>query len=305
MRRPHLRVREILSWADAYFAHWDRWPTRESGPVSGQIDITWCEIDVALKNGNRGLPGGSSLPQLLAEQRNVRNQMRLPRWTENGILVWMDAYRKQTGVFPKSTSGAVSKSPSDTWLSIDLALRLGLRGLPGGSSLARLLASRRGVQNPSDLPRLTIWQILIWADKHFRRTGTWPTRDSGPIQGTKGETWFGIANSLFKDYRGLRHDTLARLLKRHRGVRNRKALPPLRIRRILAWADAHFRRTGQWPIHTSGNVYGVVSESWAAIHHALQRGMRELPGDSSLYWLLREHRGMNRLVRNATRVRSA
>jgi hypothetical protein len=305
MRRPHLRIREILRWADAYFAHWGCWPTRDSGPVSGQIDTTWCGIDIALKNGNRGLPGGSSLPQLLAEHRNVRNQMRLPRWTENGILVWIDGYRERTGAFPNSTNGVVPESHGDTWSSIDRALRRGLRGLPGGSSLARLLASRRGIQNPSDLPRLSIRQILIWADEHFRRTGSWPTRDSGPIHGTKGETWFGIANALFKGYRSLRHDTLARLLQRHRGVRNRKALPPLRLQRILAWADAHFRRTGQWPIHISGAVYGAAGETWGGIHTALQRGLRGLPGGSSLYQLLHEHRGVNRLVRNATRVRSA
>jgi hypothetical protein len=39
--------------------------------------------------------------------------------------------------------------------------RAGSRGLPGGSSLARLLARERDVPNKQDLPRLTVRQILI------------------------------------------------------------------------------------------------------------------------------------------------
>jgi hypothetical protein len=52
MRRSDILIRDILRWADAYFAHWGHWPTRESGPVSGQIDLTRCGIDTALSYGN-------------------------------------------------------------------------------------------------------------------------------------------------------------------------------------------------------------------------------------------------------------
>jgi hypothetical protein len=47
-----------------------------------------------------------------------------------------------------------------------MALRLGLRGLPGGSSLARLLDEQRRVRNVKNLPPLTEEQILAWADEH-------------------------------------------------------------------------------------------------------------------------------------------
>jgi|SRR5579864_4648996 len=181
MQRPHLSIRQILKWIDEFFAHWGRWPNRKSGPVSGQIDVTWCGIDVALKHGNRGLPGGSSLPQLLAEHRGVRNRMRLPRFTIKLILVWADAFHRRTGNWPTLDGGEVRESPGDTWFCVDMALRLGHRGLSGGSSLARLSASRRRVRNSSGLERLTIAQILIWADAYYRRTGRWPTRHSGPI----------------------------------------------------------------------------------------------------------------------------
>src|SRR5262249_7689307 len=133
MRRRHITIREILRWADAFYLHWDRWPMRESGNVEGEIDLTWCGIDIALKHGNRGLPGGSSLPQLLAERRGVRNRMRLPRFTIKRILAWADAHHRESGTWPTFNSGSISESPGDTWLDADSALRRGHRGLPGGS----------------------------------------------------------------------------------------------------------------------------------------------------------------------------
>ena len=71
---------------------------------------------------------------------------------------------------------------------MDTALRLGLRGLAPGSSLARLLGERRGVRNRKRLPPLTEEQVLAWADAHHEGTGRWPNRDDGPIPDTNGET---------------------------------------------------------------------------------------------------------------------
>jgi hypothetical protein len=39
----------------------------------------------------------------------------------------------------------VAIAPGETWVAIDAALAHGHRGLPGGDSVARLLARRRGV----------------------------------------------------------------------------------------------------------------------------------------------------------------
>jgi len=59
------------------------------------------------------------------------------------------------------TGGPVEAGPlGTTWRQIDNALRLGLRGLPGGSSLAQLLAHRRGYRNVRALPPLTEELIL-------------------------------------------------------------------------------------------------------------------------------------------------
>src|SRR2546425_7817049 len=119
------------------------------------------------------------------------------------ILAWADAHCKRTGHWPSLNSGRISGTLDETWRRVDSALRVGLRGLPGGSSLARLLAEQRGVRNLSHLPRLTIKQILAWADAHHGRTEAWPTSESGPIAGTAGETWKAIDHALRLGMRGL------------------------------------------------------------------------------------------------------
>ncbi|HEX5034101.1 MAG TPA: hypothetical protein VFW62_06440, partial [bacterium] len=74
---------------------------------------------------------------------------------------------------------------------------------------------------------LTIEQILKWADAYYERTGKWPTATSGPIPEALDENWRGMENALRKGLRGLhRGQSLAKLLAKHRGKRNRKALPP-------------------------------------------------------------------------------
>jgi hypothetical protein len=108
----------------------------------------------------------------------------------------------------------------ETWRGINLALGRGHRGMPGGSSLAQLLAAERGKRNKSWLPLLTVEQILAWADKHRERTGRWPNRSSGPVADVPGGTWKDINGCLQRGFRGLPGgDTLARLLEEHRGVR--------------------------------------------------------------------------------------
>jgi len=53
-------------------------------------------------------------------------------------------------------------------------LSLDERRLPGGSSLAKLLAEERGVRNRSALPVLTLEQILLWADAYHTKIGKFP-----------------------------------------------------------------------------------------------------------------------------------
>ena len=59
------------------------------------------------------------------------------------ILGWADEYHRRTGSWPTMKLARVARA-GETWQAINAALREGLRGLPGGSSLARLLAAASG-----------------------------------------------------------------------------------------------------------------------------------------------------------------
>jgi hypothetical protein len=289
MNLPPLTVERILAWADSYHQATGKWPKVDAGPITGAPEETWQRVETALRDGVRGLPGGSSLAQLLAQRRGVRNEKDLPRLRPKQVLDWVDAHHQRTGKWPTCNSGPIAEAPGETWMAVHTALYDGLRGLPGGSSLARLLARHRGVPNLQALPRLTVAKVLAWADAHHRRTGQWPIKESGPIQGTRGETWKGIDRGLRRGLRGFPGgSSLARLLARRRGVRNLKDLPDLTESQILAWADSHHRRTGQWPSKKSGPILRGQGTTWLAVDSALHHGNRGLPGGNTLRRLLHQ-----------------
>jgi hypothetical protein len=288
---PTLTPEQILHWADEHRQRTGAWPTAQSGIIPQAGGEKWQAIDAALRLGTRGFPGGSSLPRFLAQQRGHRNRKQLPPLTAEQILAWAEAHCQRTGTWPKSHSGAIADTPGETWLAADMALRKGQRGLPGGSSLARLLAEQRSVRNRRTLPELSVEAILTWADAWHQRSGAWPHIESGPIPEAPGETWNAVNHALKSGSRGLPGGfSLAELLAQQRGVRNAVNLPRLRRQRILAWADAHQRRTGQWPTRDAGPVPEAPGEDWHAVDAALRKGSRGLRGGSSLARLLAQHR---------------
>jgi hypothetical protein len=295
MRRSLLSIPQILKWADAYHAREGQWPQGKCTDViegTGGRE-TWCNVDQALRVGLRGLPRGSSLARLLALHRGVRNRKGLAPLTIRKILLWADLHQGRTGAWPTSHSGPVEDAPGETWCAVEMALAHGQRGLPGGSSLARLLAERRQRPHRASQPPLTLAQVLSWADAHHARTGCWPISTSGPIPEAPGDTWHSIHNALRHGRRGLPGGlSLAQLLADQRGVRNRLALPPLTLRQVLLWADAHYRRTGRWPRSTSGPILCSGGETWAKVDNALKQGNRGLPAGQSLSHLLAEQRGV-------------
>jgi hypothetical protein len=116
--------------------------------------------------------------------------------TEEQILVWADVHHEHTGKWPQVLSGAIEDThgesdahyrgisnwpnqnsgaiwdaPGETWAAVNNSLNMGLRGLSGGSSLAKLLAAQRGVRNFKGLPPLAKKQIVAWVQTHHERTG--------------------------------------------------------------------------------------------------------------------------------------
>ena len=164
----------------------------------------------------------------------------------------------------------------------------GVHGVSGGLSPGKCRRKDRRKKS-----RLTIEQILAWADAHKKRTGTWPTAKSGPVHAAPSERWNAINSALHAGCRGLPEDSsLHMLLAEHRGVLRGRTRPPLTIKQILAWADAHKKRTGKWPTAISGPVHAAPGERWSAINSALRLGCRGLAGGLSLVRLLAKHRGV-------------
>ena len=70
-----------------------------------------------------------------------------PPLTIAQILAWADDHRQRAEKFPHAASGSVLAHPAETWGGINQALTVGLRGLPGGDSLAGLLRRERSHQD--------------------------------------------------------------------------------------------------------------------------------------------------------------
>ena len=227
-----LTIPRILKWADEYHTRTGWWPSNKNESITSNPDDSWKKIDKALRKGNRGLPGGSSLGRLLAKNRDKTLKSRGPKLTITRILAWADHHHALTGRWPSGSTGPITDAPGESWKTVDEALRIGRRGLPGGSSIAKLLARRGRKRNEGQLPRLTVAKILAWADQHHRLTGDWPNQRCGLVQSDPEESWNNIDAALFSGVRGLPGgDSLARLLAKHRGrpLSGRKGGPATRI----------------------------------------------------------------------------
>jgi hypothetical protein len=289
---PQLTIKKILGWADRHRAARGDWPSFTSGPVIGAPGETWSRIMGALRRGHRSLPAGGSLARLLFEKRAARKQPFLPRLTIKNILAWADAHHQRNARWPTIKSGLIPEAPGESWALVANALWMGLRSLPGRTTLARLLAKHRGVPNKNCLPPLTEKQILRWADAHRRRTGRWPRPHDGRLVEAPNESWNTVNKALRLGKRGLeRGSSLARLLAQRRGARQLHR-DPLDVKQILVWADKFHQRWKRWPIGESGAIDGMAKLTWLAIDMALRNGNRGLSGGCSLTCLLAKHRGI-------------
>ena len=153
---------QILGWADAWQPRGaGQTAIRASSPAAG--GITWAPWrDVT--RGNLWSPRRLAARATVVGPRSVRRTPRVPHLTVEQILAWADEHYRWTRTWPKVLSGSIFGAAHESWSKVDQALRVGVRGLPGGSSLAGLLAERRGIRNPKAAPQLSETQVLAWAD---------------------------------------------------------------------------------------------------------------------------------------------
>ena len=206
------------------------------------------------------------LNHAVREDRDERGEPR--DLSAEDVLAWADAFRERTGDWPTCDSGPIPEAPGETWLLVEAALALGLRGFPPGGSIPRFLDEHRGRYNCMG-QKFTMEQVLAWADAWYARTGDWPYILSGVIPGSGGVTWRGV-DRAFRCGRGMVRggSSLAHVLASRRGVVRH---PPFTEEQILAWADAHHRRTGKWPCKSSGPIAEAPEETWLAVDSALYR----------------------------------
>jgi hypothetical protein len=291
-RRPRdLSEAKVLDWADGYCAIHDEWPRWDSGPIPGTRHETWFSVSAAIALGQRGFPPGGSLAGFLAQHARVRFNAEDQNLTAGQIIVWAKAWQRRTGRWPRTRSGEIPGQGNLTWHEVDKLLRSGIAGRPAGTTLALL---RIDECKPAGQTPLTEQQIFGWIDAHYNRTGHWPDPTSGRVHGAPGETWLGISLALVRGSRGLDGpSSLNELKKKQRAIRRAAGTPSLSIPQILAWADAHYMRTGKLPTHCSGSIREAPGESWKKVECALVNGTRGVPAVSSLARLFIAERGPN------------
>lgn len=215
-KNTKLTTSKILAWADVHHRRTRKWPRATSGKVRGATGETWSALNAALRTGSRGLKRGSSLPQLLDQKRGVRNRLKQPTLPAKKILAWADAHKRRTGTWPNRESGKIPGASGENWSAVHEALRHGRRGYKRGSSLAKFLSKHRNRPYRQKGGPLSIKQILAWAKTHHRRTGYWPTKDTGKIPGTRNERWGTIDASLKGGFRTMKGgSSLSKLLDKH------------------------------------------------------------------------------------------
>ena len=286
--KPRLSIEKILAWADAFYMHEGKYPTIISGDVVG-TEESWQAINAALREGLRGLPGGSSLAEVLKEHRGRPNKSALPALTERWILKKGEQFFRKNGRYPTTQSGDI-EGTQETWRAVDSALNKAQRQLPRKTTLAKLLEEKSG--KPTRGGKLSITKILALADAHYAKNGTWPVRSSGKINGTS-DKWSSIDTALQKGLRGLEPaGSLAQLLAARRSVENRVDPEALTLVRIKRFIKSFHKAHGEWPTNASDKLPGKSGLTWAQINRALSQGLRGLPGKSSLAKVVAEVRGV-------------
>ena len=211
---PDLTRSQVLEWIDDHYLRTGTWPQRDSGKVLSARRISWTTVDRYLKKGNRSLPGGSSLAQLLWEARGIWDGKQ--PLSEQKILRWAREHYEETGSWPTTTSGRLRNHPGEEWAALNMALTHRRRGLTRTTTLSRLLAEHYGERYRPSLGRITMRQIVDWAERHYARYGRWPTARSGAVHGAQRLTWAAINNALKSGTRGLPAGmTLAQVLDEH------------------------------------------------------------------------------------------
>ena len=271
----------IIEKAKEYKEKHNQWPSEYSDEIEGTKEL-WSRIDKALYNGFRGLPGGSSLNQLLIKHGLKEKQLDL---TEEWIIEKAKEYQEnhEDGMLPYLTSGKV-EGTNESWRNLSANLKKGHRGLPGGISLPELFIKHGLKEKQLDL---TEEWIIEKAKEYKKKHEKWPSDSSGEIEGTI-EKWKNIDAALSNGDRGLSEgSSIHKLLVKHKLKIKKKQNLTEAI--IIKWAKAHKKKHGNWPTQNSGDIKGT-EDTWRGVQSALQIAGRGLKNKSTIFKLLKKYK---------------
>lgn len=165
-----------------------------------------------------------------------------------------------------------------TWLRINAALQTGLRGLSGGSSLAR---ERDALLGLAPRVRLTRQMIIDAVVAYHREHGVWPNcGTSGRVaQLGNGYSWSTIIQTCKKGKLGFfpKGYTLLKLVKACQGEPEPSALKPIRMDTVRKAMRRFRNASGEWPRTTSPGEVPLIGGRWRTLNGALWQGRRGLP----------------------------
>lgn len=222
-----------------------------------------------------------------------------PALTEALIVAAARAWLADHGTLPSAHSGDATRyfahGQPEHWRTAHEALKCGMRGLPGGDTLSRLL-QREGLQSAPRSQRLAVDDIWAAARAYHDQHGRWPSAaTAGPVV-VAGRTllnWRSLDTALRSPPPFADAGSLSQLIQRRaRAELDPREWPtgiePLTEALIVDAARRHHARTGRWPTADSGDGFKDFGFTlkWMDVNNALKKGLRGLPRHSSLARLL-------------------
>ena len=293
LAKKNLSIQLIISWAKHHYQETNSWPTYESGVVLAEPSENWGAIRSNLVAGGRGLPSGLSIEKVLTNELGIVGVRSGKNLTEELVIRLAKAHFELTEVYPHEKSTWILDG-SDSWAAISAALREGLRGLPGGTSLAQLLDKAGLKANSADRSYPSLMEIIKAAEEFKElNNGNLPSRESGVFPNYLDLTWGKIDAGLKRGdvIEGTDASSIADLWTKQFGYRNVNNLPDLSENQILEWCDLFKGRTGQFPSNISQSVVEMGTETFMSIDVAFRENRRGMNGHSSLSNFLFEKRG--------------
>ncbi len=289
----------IFSWITQFMTKHGRKPSpKKDGVIEFATEAyqgeTWVSISAALRNGGRGLSGGTSLSSFIENRLAVKKQKcNSVSLSEDLICFWIKQFIVKYGKKPTQQSGIIEFADGayegDSWLCVSAALRNGGRGLPKGSSLSQLIEKRFGLKRQEYGPRLTEESILDLIKKYIAKYDRKPNCKTGLVEGHENLTWSALNRRLEIGDKTLPGgSSLAKLIEKELGIRDSNrppALIPLEL--VKDWVRQYLKKYGKRPLvsnsikieFANGLHKGI---SWGSVNRALLRGGCSLPKGTTL-----------------------